>query len=104
MIPNADPGGMQPVDLGPRLPMLIISPWTKGGWVCSKVFDHTSVLRFLEARFGVAKPNISKWRRSVCGDLTSAFDFSGPPDTEIYQFAVPQPIVTRNEPQKVPSS
>jgi phospholipase C len=44
--------------------------------VDSEVFDHTSVLRFLERRFGVAEPNISPWRRAVCGDLTSAFDFT----------------------------
>jgi phospholipase C len=45
--------------------------------VCSEVFDHTSVLRFLERRFGVHEPNISAWRRAVCGDLLSAFDFAG---------------------------
>ncbi|MGI9169607.1 MAG: phosphocholine-specific phospholipase C [Caulobacteraceae bacterium] len=64
-----------PVGLGPRVPMLVVSPWTKGGWVNSQVFDHTSVLRFLEARFGVAEPNITPWRRVVTGDLTSVFDF-----------------------------
>lgn len=67
----------KPIGLGFRVPMTIISPWTRGGWVCSEVFDHTSVLRFLEARFDVKEPNISAWRRAVCGDLTSAFDFSG---------------------------
>jgi phospholipase C len=56
--------------------MYVISPWSKGGWVSSEVFDHTSVIRFLERRFGVTEPNISSWRRAVCGDLTSAFDFS----------------------------
>jgi phospholipase C len=65
----------QPVGLGPRVPMLAISPWSGGGWVNSQVFDHTSVLRFLEARFGVQEPNINPWRRAVCGDLTSVFDF-----------------------------
>ena len=102
LIPGADPGGLQPIGLGPRLPMLIVSPWTKGGWVCSQVFDHTSVLQFLETRFGVAEPNISKWRRAVCGDLTSAFDFSSA-DTETYQFAVPLPIISKNEPPQVPA-
>jgi len=64
-----------PVGLGPRVPMLAVSPWSKGGWVNSQTFDHTSVLRFLEARFGVTEPNITPWRRAVVGDLTSAFDF-----------------------------
>ncbi|WP_298173590.1 phosphocholine-specific phospholipase C [Acidithiobacillus sp.] len=65
-----------PYGLGPRVPMMAISPWSKGGYVCSEVFDHTSVIRFIEQRFGVSEPNISPWRRAVCGDLTSAFDFS----------------------------
>lgn len=67
-----------PVGLGPRVPMMVVSPWSKGGFVTSEVFDHTSVIRFMENRFGVMEPNISPWRRSVCGDLTSAFDFSTP--------------------------
>ncbi|MDA8115084.1 MAG: phospholipase C, phosphocholine-specific [Acidithiobacillus sp.] len=67
-----------PYGLGPRVPMTVISPWSKGGYVCSEVFDHTSVIRFIEQRFGVREPNITPWRRAVCGDLTSAFDFSKP--------------------------
>lgn len=63
---------------GPRVPMFVISPWSRGGWVNSQVFDHTSVLMFLEKRFGVSEPNISPYRRAVCGDLTSAFNFKTP--------------------------
>ncbi|WP_207165898.1 phosphocholine-specific phospholipase C [Pseudomonas protegens] len=63
---------------GPRVPMLVLSPWSRGGWVNSQVFDHTSVLQFLEKRFGVREPNISAWRRAVCGDLTSALNFVDP--------------------------
>ena len=59
-----------PYGLGPRVPMLVVSPWSKGGWVCSETFDHTSIIRFMERRFGVHEPNISPWRRAVCGDLT----------------------------------
>ncbi|WP_320782859.1 phosphocholine-specific phospholipase C [Streptomyces sp. CRN 30] len=62
--------------LGPRVPMLVVSPWSKGGYVCSETLDHTSILRFMERRFGVHEPQISPWRRAVCGDLTAAFDFS----------------------------
>jgi phospholipase C len=65
-----------PYGLGVRVPMTVISPWSTGGWVCSETFDHTSIIRFLETRFGVHEPNITPWRRTVCGDLTSAFDFS----------------------------
>ncbi|MFD7401564.1 phosphocholine-specific phospholipase C [Streptomyces sp. NPDC059866] len=65
-----------PYGLGPRVPMLVVSPWSKGGYVCSETLDHTSILQFMERRFGVKETNISPWRRTVCGDLTSAFDFS----------------------------
>ena len=63
---------------GMRVPMYIVSPWSRGGWVNSQAFDHTSVLRFIEARFGVEEPNISPYRRAVLGDLTSAFNFVNP--------------------------
>lgn len=65
-----------PIGLGQRIPTIVCSPWSRGGWVSSEVFDHTSVLQFLEKWTGVAEPNISTWRRQVCGDLTSAFDFT----------------------------
>ncbi|WP_405595615.1 phospholipase C, phosphocholine-specific [Streptomyces sp. NBC_01410] len=81
-----------PYGMGPRVPMLVVSPWSKGGYVCSETLDHTSIVRFMERRFGVHEPNISPWRRAVCGDLTSAFDFGlkntqpvSLPDTDAYQ-------------------
>jgi phospholipase C len=70
-------GGLA-IGLGVRVPAIIVSPWTRGGHVCSQVFDHTSILRFLETWIGVAEPNMSAWRRQVTGDLTSAFDFAHP--------------------------
>jgi phospholipase C len=86
-----------PYGLGNRVPMIVVSPWSKGGWVCSELFDHTSLIRFLERRFasrhrGLIETNITAWRRAVCGDLTSAFDFANPnptrvalPDTAAYE-------------------
>ncbi|QJE95532.1 phosphocholine-specific phospholipase C [Luteolibacter luteus] len=68
-----------PLGLGYRVPMVIASPWSRGGNVCSEVFDHTSVLQFLELFLShktgeeVRETNIGSWRRAVCGDLTSAF-------------------------------
>ena len=79
--PVAPPGtaleyiGGRPIGLGPRVPMTVVSPWSRGGFVNSQVFDHTSVLRFLEAWTGVREENISPWRRQICGDLLSCFDF-----------------------------
>src|SRR5580698_1934534 len=67
----SDAGGIRgPVGMGFRVPMLVISPFSRGGYVASDVFDHTSQLRFLEERFGVRAPNISPWRRKTAGDLT----------------------------------
>ena len=64
-----------PYGLGARLPCFIVSPWSRGGWVCSQVFDHTSVIQFIEKRFGVKETHITPWRRTISGDLTSALNF-----------------------------
>jgi phospholipase C len=78
-----------PIGLGFRVPLLIASPWSRGGQVCSQIFDHTSTLQFLETflnkKFGkeIKEKNISDWRRTVCGDLTSTFNSyhdAGAPD------------------------
>jgi phospholipase C len=68
-----------PIGLGYRVPTIVASPWSRGGWVNSQLFDHTSTLMFLEDfvqnKFGkqVREENISAWRRAICGDLTSCF-------------------------------
>jgi phospholipase C len=68
-----------PIGLGFRVPLVIASPWSRGGYVNSQVFDHTSTLQFLEKflnnKYGkkIEEKNISQWRRAVCGDLTSNF-------------------------------
>jgi phospholipase C len=77
-----------PVGLGFRVPMLVVSPFSRGGYVCSSTFDHTSQLRFLETRFGVRVPNLSTWRRSVTGDLTTALQ---PRSSDASKPALPTP-------------
>ncbi|MFI9803404.1 phosphocholine-specific phospholipase C [Streptomyces sp. NPDC052301] len=104
-----------PYGLGQRVPMLVVSPWSRGGYVCSETFDHTSIIRFVERRFGVHEPNISPWRRAVTGDLTSAFDFSRkdtepvalpstaayqPPDRERHPDYVPKPPANPSLPRQ----
>ena len=78
--PGGSDGVVGPYGLGVRVPLLVVSPWSTGGWVCSETFDHTSLIRFIQERFGVDEPNITPWRRAVCGDLTSAFDFASVSD------------------------
>ena len=68
-----------PIGLGFRVPMIVASPWSKGGYVNSQIFDHTSTLMFLEdflrKKTGrkLKSEQISSWRRAVCGDMTSVF-------------------------------
>lgn len=102
----------RPLGMGMRVPLLVISPWSAGGRVCSEVFDHTSFISFLdtwiEKRFaakgeyfkGPSLPNVSSWRRAVAGDLTSIFDFNreatGTIDALINK-ALPVKILTDSE-------
>jgi phospholipase C len=117
-----NPGG--PYGLGARVPMLVVSPWSKGGWVASEVFDHTSLIRFIQKRFATAQeplhaPNISAWRGAVCGDLTSAFNFTtpnaaavslpstalyAPVDTERHPDFAPQPPTAQRMPTQEPGT
>ncbi|MGA7318304.1 MAG: phospholipase C, phosphocholine-specific [Silvibacterium sp.] len=76
IVTTSTPNG--PIGLGTRVSFLAISPWSKGGYVNSQVFDATSVIQFIEERFGVHERNISPWRRAVAGDLTSVFNFRDP--------------------------
>ncbi len=88
--PPAPPAGTagefydsEPIGLGFRVPCIVISPWTRGGWVDSHVYDHTSVIMFLEqwtTALGTPAlcPNISAWRRQVCGNFTGAFQWDSP--------------------------
>jgi phospholipase C len=85
------------IGLGFRVPLVIASPWSKGGWVNSEVFDHTSSLQFLEhfleKKKGkkVQESNISAWRRLVCGNLTSVFQ------PVPVKNSIPLTVVNRNE-------
>jgi phospholipase C len=110
-----------PYGLGPRVPMLVVSPWSKGGWACSETFDHTSIIRFIERRFGhgrnLCEANITAWRKAICGDLTRAFDFAhpnaaiptlpstsgyAPADRERHPDYVPLPPLVQAKPKQEP--
>ncbi|WP_370945287.1 phosphocholine-specific phospholipase C [Amycolatopsis sp. cg5] len=109
VVTTGELSGGKPIGLGFRVPMIVVSPFSRGGFVCSEVFDHTSVLRFCEKVFGVAEPNISAWRKSVTGDLFSAFDFTAAntawpalPDTSTYPADAAKQCGTLPDP-KIPS-
>ena len=122
----ADASGVAgPVGLGFRVPMLVVSPFSRGGHVSSEVFDHTSQLLFLEERFGVRVPNLSAWRRSTVGNLTSTLQTGAPVTTvprlpstardtaagvqalgcttgDILEVSTDQPVIPLPHPQRMP--
>jgi phospholipase C len=75
-------GGL-PIGLGFRVPCFVISPFSRGGYVCGNTFDHTSTLQLIEKRFGVEVPHLTAWRRATCGDLTAAFGFGEPANLSV---------------------
>ncbi len=113
----ADSGGTAgPIGLGFRVPAMVISPFSAGGYVDSTVFDHTSAALLLEQRFGIVAPNISAWRRKTVSDLTTTLGFSKPVDAVPSLPATPLdlqagcptltnpvPFVTPPEPINVPA-
>jgi phospholipase C len=74
-----------PIGLGFRVPCLVLSPFSRGGYVYGGTLDHTSTLRLIEARFGAEIPNLSSWRRETCGDMLAAFGFN-----EAADFSIPE--------------
>jgi phospholipase C len=93
-LPSTAGGVTGPVGLGVRVPMIVVSPFSAGGHVVSDVFDHTSQLQFLETLFGVTAPNISSWRRSVTGDLTSTLTSYSSPVTKAPRLPLTSDSVT----------
>ena len=77
-LPATASGLAGPLGLGYRVPMLVVSPFSRGGYVASETFDHTSQIRFLEERFGIRASDISMWRRNTVGDLTSTLHMGSP--------------------------
>ncbi|HEY3906400.1 MAG TPA: phospholipase C, phosphocholine-specific [Streptosporangiaceae bacterium] len=91
-------GGL-PIGFGNRVPMIICSPWTRGGFVDSNTYNHTSMLQFLETWTGARALNVTDWRRSISGDLTAAFDFENP-DFSIPNLPDTVPLITQSDAEK----
>ncbi len=88
-----------PIGLGFRVPLIVASPWSRGGYVNSQIFDLTSTVQFLEKFLSlktgkkVKDSNISEWRRTVCGDLTSVFRNSVNNETVSLEFLRKDPFM-----------
>jgi phospholipase C len=93
-LPSSAGGDAGPIGMGVRVPMLVVSPFSVGGYVCHDAMDHTSQLRFLETVFGVAAPNITPWRRSVTADLTGALPVLDAPVLTVPKLPVVSDSVT----------
>jgi phospholipase C len=90
-----DSGYIQPVSFfgdGPRVPMLVVSPFTRPGFVDHTYTDHVSILKFIEANWGLKPltsfsednlPNATPGtymprNRPAIGNLMTMFNFSRP--------------------------
>ena len=62
---------------GTRVPAVIVSPYARRGFVDHTPYDTTSILRFIEKRWGLAPLGS---RDAAVNDLTNAFDFNADPD------------------------
>jgi len=93
--PTVSPDGIKPLDLLPgdvcsnatgptcdftytgyRVPLLVISPFTKKNYVSHTIADTTAILKLIETRFNL--PALTK-RDAVQPDMTEFFDFKNPP-------------------------
>ena len=72
--------------LGFRVPLMIVSPWSNGGAINSIQFDHTSVLKMVEWRWGL--PTLSV-RDAYANNLALALNFSQA-KLAVNQYTVPQ--------------
>ena len=98
-----DPTFTTPIGLGFRVPMLVISPFSRGGFVSRDLFDHTSQLLFLESWLKAqgltfAVPNLSPWRRATVGNLTSAFNFIAP-NASVPALPTVAPVIIADHPE-----
>ena len=93
--PTVSPDGIKPVDLNPgdvctkgtgplcdfvytgyRIPLIVVSPFTKKNYVSHTVADSTAILKFIETRFNL--PALTQ-RDAAQMDMTEFFDFNNPP-------------------------
>jgi phospholipase C len=92
-----DSGFIQPLDFfgdGPRIPLVVVSPYSTGGRVVHSYTDHASILKFIERNWGLlpltgrSRDNLPNPRTHksnpyvpvnspAIGDLFDMFDFGG---------------------------
>jgi phospholipase C len=71
------PAPLDEFGLGPRVPMLIISPYAQPGYISHTQYEFSSVLKFIEDRFNLTPLT---QRDANANDTTDSFNFSQPPN------------------------
>lgn len=72
-----------PVDnfgFGPRVPLMILSPYAKPGYISHTLYEFSSVLRFIETRFGLRPLT---FRDGIANNTLDSFDFTQPPQAPL---------------------
>ncbi len=89
---HVPPPAVDSIGLGPRVPMIVISPWAKHGFVSHMQYEFSSVLKQIEEWF--ALPSLGA-RDVSANDFADAFDFSQTPSTPVTlaQRTCPTPVV-----------
>jgi phospholipase C len=70
-----DSGYVQPLDFfgdGTRIPLIVVSPYSKGGHIAHDYGDHVSILKFIEANWGL--PTVTKRSRDNFPNPVTAAD------------------------------
>ena len=114
--PAVQPDGIKPYDLFPkdsiiqppadfnqtgfRLPLMVISPFSKRHYVSHTVADNTAILKLIETRFGL--PSLTQ-RDAAQMDMSEFFDFANAPSSNV---PVPpaQPVAKECNPTNLPAS
>jgi phospholipase C len=93
-------------ELGFRVPLLVVSPYTPAGYVSQKQHDFGSILRFVETAFNLGRIPPGNFADARADDLLDFFDFSKPPRTFV---AIPTRVpashfLDRNRPMLPPDA
>jgi|tagenome__1003787_1003787.scaffolds.fasta_scaffold20989078_3 phospholipase C len=63
---------------GPRLPLLVVSPWAKRNFIDDTITDQSSILRFIEDNFDLGRLGNGSMD-AIAGTLNNLFDFDDKP-------------------------
>lgn len=89
---HVPPPKLDGVGLGPRVPLIVISPYAKPGFISHRQGEFASLMKFVEEDFGIASLG-QRDAVSTTSDLMDFFDFSQPPQTPLVEPMLSYPTV-----------